>query len=374
MERSKTMKEFGSHDSTLPVSFLHAVEVDVHRDPRWEALVNTLPNSQVYHHPAWLQVLEETYGFKPVNLACEDRNGKLQGILPLFHMRGLLRGRSFSSLPLTPLAGPLAYNEQAATILMQEAVERVSKEPGTRLHLKTLSNEFDGMVDGLIGVSERSTYLLTLPEPPKPLPLASQIRQAVNKASRLGVEVHPAETIAELQAWYKLYLETMHRVSGIPRPYRFFEIAWQRLQPRKLLRLLLASHYEAGRARLLGGLLLLQCGQTVCYSEGGWNREEQALRPNDALHWRAIQDAYEEGFRYYDFGTIPEGNLSLARYKLKWGAERVSMYSYFYPASCALESNILTERNRARQFMSVTWRWLPIGAIGFLSGWAHRYL
>src|SRR2546426_6424369 len=93
-------------------SSLRVVEIDPQTDPRWEALVTTLPNGLIYHHPAWLQVLEEAYGYKPVNLACEDSNGQLRGVLPLFYTRGLFTGRRFSSLPRTPVAGPLACDDQ----------------------------------------------------------------------------------------------------------------------------------------------------------------------------------------------------------------------------------------------------------------------
>src|SRR5713226_6039810 len=112
-------------DFTEPVSTLRVVEIDPQTDLRWEALVTTLPNGLIYHHPAWLQVLEEAYGYKPVNLACEDANGQLRGILPLFYRRGLLTGRQYSSLPRTPVAGPLAYDDQAMAVLVRAAVERV---------------------------------------------------------------------------------------------------------------------------------------------------------------------------------------------------------------------------------------------------------
>src|SRR5713226_3884779 len=95
------------------VPTLRVVEVDAQTDSRWEDLVTTLPNGVIFHHPAWLQVLEEAFGYRAVNLACEDANGQFRGILPLFYKRGLLTGRQFSSLPRTPVAGPLARDNQA---------------------------------------------------------------------------------------------------------------------------------------------------------------------------------------------------------------------------------------------------------------------
>ncbi len=108
------------HDVAEAVSTLRVVEVDARNDPRWEALVSTLSNGLIYHHPSWLQVLEEALGYKPVNLACEDANGQFRGVLPLFYKQGLFTGRQYSSLPRTPVGGPLARDSQSMAILVRD--------------------------------------------------------------------------------------------------------------------------------------------------------------------------------------------------------------------------------------------------------------
>jgi len=163
-DNAAAVREDQNHDFAGPVSTLRVVEVDSQIDPRWEALATSLPNGLIYHHPAWLRVLEEVYGYKPVNLACEDTDGQLQGILPLYHMRGLATGRRFVSLPRTPLAGPLASDDQAMAVLLHRTVERVREEPGTSLQLKVFSNALDGLVDSVAGAPWSVTYRLELPE------------------------------------------------------------------------------------------------------------------------------------------------------------------------------------------------------------------
>src|SRR5262249_9509990 len=160
----------------------------------------------------WLRVLREAFGYQLVNLACEDATGQLRGILPLCHQRGLFTGRRFSSLPRTPVAGPLAYDNHARTLLLRAALERVREAPGAQLHCKVLVPAPEGSVEGLVGRPWRSTYVLELPERPELLHLGdsrnhARIRWAVNKAARLGVHVRPAETEHELRAWYRLYLD-----------------------------------------------------------------------------------------------------------------------------------------------------------------------
>src|SRR5262249_56274015 len=106
-----------------------------------------------------------------------------------------------------------------------------------------------------------------------------------------------AETERDLRAWYGLYVDTMRWHVVPPRPYRFFEVAWQLLRPRGLLRLLLAEQHEARQSRLLAGSIFLMFGQTVFYAFNGRRREDLSLEPNDAIQWQAIHDAFRRGFR-----------------------------------------------------------------------------
>jgi hypothetical protein len=362
-------------DEVVGCSSLRVVEVDPQTDPRWESLMKLLPDSVIYQHPAWLGVLEEGYGYTPMHLACENTSGQLRGVLPLFYRRGWRTGRICASLFDSPTAGPLAYDDQARIALMQAAIERSRAEHATQFQFKVKSTSFDGLIDSVVGVPLYETYELALPERPDLLRLDSRIKRAVNKATRLGVQVRDAETGSDVRAWYRLYLQTMRRLVAVPKPYRFFELAWQRLRPQGLLRLLLAEQVEAGQRRLVSGLLFVQWGQSIFYNFAGWRREDQGLRPNDLLHWHAIQQACAEGFRYYDFGNVRAGDKGLIQFKSKWGAEAKKICRYSYPTvpsgstvspgthgPTSIPS--LPGRNSVRQLIRPLWQHLPIKAIG----------
>ena len=322
------MKVDQRNDEVVSNSPLQIRELDPQTDPRWEALMNRLSSSVIYQHPIWLGVLEDAYGYKPMHLACEDASGTLRGVLPLFYRQGLRTGRLCFSTP--PSSGPLTDDERVQRLLIQTAIERSRMEKATTLQITTRSTSLDHLVDNIVGVGGEETYELALPEQPDRLRLDSKIKWAVNKAIRLGVQIRPAETISDLRAWYELYLRTMRRLVVLPQPYRIFELAWQRLQPQGIFQLLLAEQVEAGHRRLLSGFLFLHWQQTTTHVMTGWRREDQALRPNDMLHWHAIHQACEEGMRWYDFGSI-DGNQGLAQFKTKWGAQPRTLYTYSYP-------------------------------------------
>ena len=358
---------------------LRVVEVDAQTDPRWPAFVAAHPNGLVYHHPAWLQVLEEMYGHKPVCLVCEDTDGQVRGVLPLMHTRGLLTGHRLSSLPRTPVAGPLALDPHATSKLIQTALALARAERGTQLQLRMPSAELEGLVDGMAGVPWEAMYVLELPARPEELRFGNsrnhgRIRWAVNKAAKLQVQVQQAESEDELRAWYDLYLETMRWHAAPPLPYRFFEVCWAVLRPHGLLRLLLAEQHEAGQRKLLAGSIFLMFGQTVVYAFNGRCQEDLALRPNDAIQWRAIHDAYSQGFRRFDFGEVAEHNQGLAEFKSKWGAEPRWLYKYHYPAVRSPEPGTHKSDSYIRQLANAAWRRLPLKATALLGDLIYSYL
>ncbi|SRR5579884_877696 len=341
------------------------IEVDPRTDVRWGELMTKVSASLMYH-PIWHEVMEEAYGYRPIRLACEDADGRLAGILPLFYQRGWQCGRVLRSIA----TGPLVSDEQANAALLRAAVERTL--PGSRLHLKLTTNAVDNLIDGLVGVPAYEVYVLALPERFELLRLDSTIRRAVNKAVRSGVQVREAESEAELRAWYRLYLQTMRKLTVAPYPYRYYQVAWRRLRSQGLLRLLLAEQVEGGQRRLLGGILLLLYGQTVSFASGGWREEDQALRANDILHWHAIRDACAAGFRHYDFGNVDLDNQGLARYKRKWGARAVTVYDYSYPiVSTTTNSTGDLSRNPVRQLARLVWPRVPLNALSLVTHWYY---
>lgn len=363
---------------------IRVVQVDPQTDHRWESFVTSHEDALIYHHPAWLQTLEREYDRRSVALACVDGEGQIRGILPLMETRGLpfdmgrqMTRRRLSSLPRTPVAGPLALDEQAAAALVRAAVDLVRREPGTHLQLKVGSGSANGSMEGVVGAPWRLTYVLDLPGCPDRLRFGnsrnhSRIRWAVNKASRLGVVVRPAETESELSDWYRLYLDTVRCHAAPPRPYRFFQACWDLLEPRGLMRLLLAERQEGGRKVLLAGSIFLMFGGTVFYAFNGRQRDALSLRPNDAIHWHAIHEMCGRGFRHYDFGEVVEDNQGLIEFKSKWGTEARQLYRYYYPAPRQVRPG--GESGHLQRLGEGLWRRLPLPITVLLGNQIYSYL
>ena len=360
------------------------VEIDPRADRRWETFLDGRSDALVYHHPAWLDALSREYAEQPMGLAVERADGTLGGVLPLFRARGLPfrvegqgAGGRLSSLPRTPLAGPVAQDRDAVVALLTAAVER-ARATNVRLQLKVDGPTLDGVVDGLVGEPWLPSYALDLPDDPDAVRFGNsrnhgRIVWAIGKAAKQGVAVRPAESQEDLRAWYRLHLETM-RANAVPaRPYRFFVALWQLLRPRGLMELLLAERHGVGSSRLLAGSIFLMFGRTVFYAFTGARTADLSLRPNDVIQWRAIHDAAARGFDRYDLGEVSTDDRGLVEFKKKWGASTRPLYRYYYPPLPASGAGALGAGSRVRSVGTAVWRHLPLGVTAFVADRLYRY-
>ena len=378
--------EFGAQvlDTSI-VEATRVVETDPATDPRWERLVARQPNGSIYHHPAWLRSLHAEYGQRQLNLACEDFDGRLLAILPMFYTKGLpfrlgkqVTGRRLTSLPRTPLGGPLSIARGATQRLLHVAVEQARGEPGIQIQLKTQSAELDGLVEELVCTPWRQSYVLELSgDPSRPRSSNAvqrhRVKWAVNKATKLGLQVRAADRESELLTWYQLYLDTMRRNVVPPRPYRFFKALWDLLRPAGLMELLVAERAEGGLMRILAGSMVLAYGNTASYVFTGSKREDLAFHPNDILQWHAIQEASRKGLRWYDFGEVSEDHQQLALFKGKWGAEPVQLYRYYYPYQPPRALPARASEGQIRRLTRAAW-WLPLTATAAAGDWLYSHL
>jgi CelD/BcsL family acetyltransferase involved in cellulose biosynthesis len=350
---------------------LRIIDIDPAHDRRWDEFVTAHADGLVFHHTAWLQTLECEYDHRTLALAAEDAEGRLHAILPLaytlglpFRLGGPAASRRLASLPRTPVAGPLSTSRDALVAVVGSAVERIRAEPGVRLQIKPPTRELDG-VGELVGRPWRLNYAVELPPDPAALRFGnarnhSRIRWAVNKATRSGLHVRPAESEEELRAWYRLYLEVNRTRLQPPRSYRLFEAAWRTGTTR----------------RIVAGSMLFMLGRTVFYAFNGRLREALPLRPNDVIQWHAIHQACAEGFRRYDFGEVAEANLDLAKFKSKWGTEARRLHRYYYPAPPPAGAGYasLESENLIRRAATPIWQRVPPGLTEIFGDRVYRYL
>ncbi len=340
----------------------------------------------VFHHSGWLSALQHENRQPPVRLACEEPDGTLSGILPLMATRGLpVAGgigthRRLSSLPRTPVAGPIGTSDAVLQALVGSAMAR-ARRCGLRLQLKQAARNLDGVLPGLSGTPWRLSYVKPLPGDPDRLRFGNsrnhaRVLWAVRKARREGLRVRDASSESDVRDWYRLYLE-VSRWRGLPaRSYRLFQSAWEGLRPGGFARLLLVHREQSGKDVLLAGSMVLMLGDTAFYAFNGRRKDVLHLRPNDLLQWHAMRDATAAGYRWYDFGEVAEGDEGLARFKAKWETEVRPLIRYHAPPLASRDSGYraLDSKGRLHSMAVGAWRRVPLPVTAFAGERLYRFL
>jgi len=150
-------------------------------------------------------------------------------------------------------------------------------------------------------------------------------RYNVRLAGRKGVTVRVAETIEDVQAWYRLLETTGERDQFGIHTLSYYIQVWRTFTSCNQARLLLAEH----NGQLLAGIFVSVYSRQAIYLYGASSNEQRQLMPNYLLQWEAMRWAKSCGATSYDFWGIPETddeNEAMAgvyRFKSGWGGRVV---------------------------------------------------
>ncbi len=154
----------------------------------------------------------------------------------------------------------------------------------------------------------------------------SEIRRALRKAEKGGLSVKRATSREEIDIFYQLYLASMKRNRAMAKyPLQWFHALFEIL-------------IRGGKADILfavkdgndfaAGVVLIYSPTSWHYLHNGSVETYLESRPNDLIVDHIIQEGVKEGRMVLDFmGSDPE-DLSLLRFKEKWGSQSVDVHTY----------------------------------------------
>ena len=140
----------------------------------------------------------------------------------------------------------------------------------------------------------------------------------------------------EVKIFYRLYLSSMERNRAVAKyPLRWFDALYRYLIEQKKVDFLFAmkdNEYAAGVA-------LIYSQSSDHYLHNGSMEAYLENRPNDLIVDYVIQKGVEEGKTTLDFmGSAPD-DLSLLRFKEKWGSRSMDVCTYvkdYHPFRCKI--------------------------------------
>jgi len=155
---------------------------------------------------------------------------------------------------------------------------------------------------------------------------SASFRRNVAKSERAGVQVRIGDE-GDIGSLHMMLVESGERDNFVPRGRDFFQRMYRAMnnEDPQRVRVYLAENEGVAHA----AALRVGVGTGSCYTYGGSSTAGRAARPSNALQWRMLLDALDEGCATHDLRGVSDTLiqddplLGLTRFKLAMGGEAV---------------------------------------------------
>jgi CelD/BcsL family acetyltransferase involved in cellulose biosynthesis len=304
----------------------HFDVIDPLSDPRWARFVQGSARASIFHHPAWLALLHDQYGYHVMAWCVVGDAGEIVAGLPLARVSSRLTGKRLVALPFSDLCPPVVADGDASDAL-KDGIEAERARHDLKLQIR-------GDLPGLsLGSTSQWFHHHLLPLAADPVEVErrfakSYVSRGVAKAVRLGLTVERRVDVDALDLFYALHLETRHR-QGMPTQPKEFIRRFASLFAQDLGFVLLVR----SEGRPAAAAVFLAFNRTLTYKYGASDAGQLDKRPNNLLFMEAIRWGCAQRFHTLDLGRTERDNAGLRAFKLAWGAEERALEYTVVPPS-----------------------------------------
>ena len=328
---------------------------------RWDAYVIGCPSATFFHRSGWQRVIGEVFRHR-THFLYAQRAGRIEGVLPLAHVKSLLFGDALVSLPFAVYGGVAADTAEAATVLEDEAQALANRLGVDHLELRNIAVRHpDWPTQDLYVMfrkeilSDAEANLLAIPRKQR-----AMVRKGIKTALRSEIDAAP-------DRFFALYADNLHRHGTPALPKRYFE-ALQRVFGADCEVLTVVD--PAGRP--LSSVFSFYFRDEVLPYYAGDDLAARDLAANDFKYWELMRRACGRGLRVFDYGRSKQGTGSYA-FKKNWGFEPQPLhYEYrLYRGEAVPQNNPMNPKYR---MLIALWRRLPRRAANLIGPHLARSL
>jgi FemAB-related protein (PEP-CTERM system-associated) len=327
----------------------------------WDAFVRSTPGGSPFHLIAWKRAVESSFGHRPHYLMAV-RGGGLEGVLPLFEVRGLFGGRGLVSVPYGVYGGICATPGPARAALVEAA-----RELGRRLDTDYV--ELRHRPGQQVELPTKNLYVtFSRPVFPSEEENLSAIPRKQRRMTRQGVKhgLRAEIGLGHLDGFWDIYAHSVHSLGSPVFPRRLFRNIAQEFG--KECELLTVWKDQ----RMVAGVLSLYYEDQVLPYYGGALQDALPYAVNDFMYWELMCHVSRAGCRVFDFGRSREGTGAY-NFKRHWGFEPVPL-PYQYILADGHQMPNLSPSNPKMHLAVETWKRLPLPLTKVLGPRLTRYL
>ena len=328
---------------------------------RWDRFVASCPTATFFHRAGWQRIIARVFRHRTHFLYVE-RDGAIEGVLPLAHVKSLLFGNGLVSLPFAVYGGVAAIDEQAAELLETEAQTLAGKLGVEHLELRNVAPRHPDWPTQDLYVTFRKAILPD--EEANMLAIPRKQRAMVRKGIANGLV---AEVDATIDRFFALYADNVHRHGTPAMPRRYFQ----------------ALRDEFGRdcevltvvgsdGTPLSSVLTFYFRDEVLPYYAGDAEAARHSAANDFKYWALMRRACAQGLKVFDYGRSKQGTGSYS-FKKNWGFEPTPLhYEYCLYSRDSIPQN--NPNNAKYRLLIDAWRRMPLAMANWLGPFIVRSL
>ena len=313
---------------------------------KWDATLQLCPGTTAFQSLVWREALASAFSQLTPTYLLVKQDDSVIGGLPAFVFQPIPGIRLWHSMPWNLFGG--IHLIESVKINPETLIRSIETEAVVkgwceiRWTLTPNRTAMEGNLFTEMGYArtDHFTHLLKTNEDVESLWHAynKRVRGAVRKAEKSGVTVTETDSEEDLSTFYDMYLATVKRLDGTPKPYTLM----QTLLERKIAKLAIAIY----RGTIIAGLLYLHFNKTVTLWCEASVPAFLKYRPNNAIFHHIITQACREQYEWVDFGASPPENAGLIAHKEQYRAVRTNFASYTKVVS-PLKRALWTKSERA---------------------------
>jgi FemAB-related protein (PEP-CTERM system-associated) len=306
------------------------LRLDQESVPAWDRFVEHCAEASFFHRAGWKQVIEQSFAH-PCHYLYAERDGRIEGVLPLVHVNSRLFGNALISNAFCVCGGPATTTPSARLALDSAAVELAGKLGVDHLEYRLRAPQHDDWsreAELYVGFRKRLD-----PDPEANfLAIPRKQRAEVRRAMGLGLS---SLVDQDVDRCYGIYAESL----------RVFAEECE---------ILTVVH----QGRAVSSVLSFTFRDQVLPYYGGGVGDARGLGANHFMYWEVMRRACERGLRSFDFG----------RSKRNTGAYDFKRFFGFTPEPLYHEYKLLGRQElprvnplnpKYRQLIAL-WRRLPL--------------
>jgi hypothetical protein len=300
------------------------MELNVFESPgkEWDEFTSRYTDL-IFYQSVWSGVLKKGLGGQPLYFYLREGGeivAGLPGVLLNFKIFKIL----YASIPYGQLIGEKSYYPTFLELLENEFRRRGIDQ--IRLTESPFSESYPPE-SSFKSVSAKCTLLDLKGYDKEKIweGYKKNIRRDVRKAQRSGVTIQRGDSGEDIIRFYKLYLASMERNRAMAKySFRWFEALYEMITKKGLGAFLMAELNEVA----IAGVVLIYSASSAHYFHNGSQYEFLKFCPNELLVHSSIENAVEKKVSFFDFMGSDPNDLSLLRFKEKWGGQSKDIYTY----------------------------------------------